>query len=54
MDSFDLDAGRMVAFKLTALGKPDLFLHLYNAHNGYYGHGFEVKHGGEVVEDDTL
>lgn len=46
--------GGMVAFRLVADGKPDLYLHLFNAHNGYYGHGFEVKHGGEVVREDCL
>jgi hypothetical protein len=52
--SEDLDCGGMVAFKLVSDGKPELFLHLYNAHNGYYGHGFEVKHGGEIVKDYYL
>ncbi|MCP3703193.1 MAG: hypothetical protein GY954_09735 [Alteromonas sp.] len=54
IESPDLDAGGMVAFRLVASGKPDLFLHLFNAHNGYYGHGFEVKHGGETVRNDYL
>ncbi len=52
--SSDLDGGGMVAFKLVSDGKPDLYLHLYNCHNGYYEHGFEVKHGGEIVRDDYL
>lgn len=54
VESSDLDSGGMVAFKLVASGRPDLYLHLFNAHNGYYGHGFEVKHGGETVKDDYL
>lgn len=52
--SGDLDSGGMVAFRLISDQKPDLYLHLYNSHNGYYGHGFEVKHGGETVKDDYL
>lgn len=52
--SSNLDEGGMVVFKLIADGKPDLYLHLFNCHNGYYGHGFEVKHGGEIVNSDTL
>ncbi len=52
--SDSLDAGKMVVFKLVAEDKPDLYLHLYNCHNGYYGHGFEVKHGGETVQSGTL
>lgn len=54
VESQDLDEGGMVAFRLVADGKPDLYLHLFNAHNGYYGHGFEVKHGGETVRTDYL
>jgi hypothetical protein len=38
-----LDAGTLVRFRLTATGKPDLFLHIFNAHNGYYGHELIVK-----------
>ncbi len=54
IESSDLDAGGMVAFKLTSKNKPDLYLHLFNAHNGYYGHGFTVKHGGETVKNGDL
>jgi len=34
--------GWMVRFRLTN-GENELFLHLYNAQNGYYSHGFEAK-----------
>ena len=44
----------MVAFRLVSEGNPDLYLHLFNVHNGYYSHGFEVKHSGEVVESGSL
>ncbi len=54
VESSDLDAGGMVAFKLTSKNKPDLYLHLFNAHNGYYGHGFTVKHGDETVKNGDL
>lgn len=54
VESSDLDSGGMAAFKLISDGKPDLYLHLFNSHNGYYGHGFEVKHGGEVVREGCL
>ena len=54
VESSDLDSGGMVAFKLVSNGKPDLYLHLFNAHNGYYGHGFEVKHGGVIVREGGL
>lgn len=54
VESDDLDEGGMVVFRLVANGKPDLYLHIFNAHNGYYGHGFEVKHSGEIVRSDFL
>jgi hypothetical protein len=43
---FDDYYTRAVVFKMIAENKPDLFLHLHNTHNGYYGHGFEAKIGG--------
>lgn len=49
-----LENGEMVRFKLVAIGKPDLFLHLYNSHNGYYGHGFEANIDGVQWESGTL
>ena len=54
LEAANLDEGRMVAFRLIAKGKPDLYLHLYNSHNGYYSHGFQVKHGDTVVQEDYL
>ncbi len=50
----ELDEGRIITFRLVAEEKPDLYLHLFNAHNGYYGHGFELKRGGRVVRNETL
>lgn len=49
-----LDAGGMVRFRLVAPDLPDLYLHLYNAHNGYYGHGFEAKIGDTSWQDGCL
>lgn len=40
-----VDAGGMDTFRLVADGGRELFLTLYNCHNGYYGHGFEMKCG---------
>jgi hypothetical protein len=54
VESDSLDGGGQVAFRLIAEGKPDLYLHLFNSHNGYYGHGFEVKHSGTVVKEGVL
>ena len=54
VESQDLDGGGQVAFRLVSDGKPDLYLQIFNAHNGYYGHGFKVKHGGETVKEGYL
>ena len=54
VESSDLDEGEQVCFKLEKEGCEDIFLHLYNSHNGYYSHGFEAKIGGEVWKDGTL
>ncbi len=48
------DSGGMVRFRLTATNKPTLYLHLYNCHNGYYGHGFESKIGDQKWKEGTL
>lgn len=45
--------GGVAVFRLTD-GTNEVFLTLWNSHNGYYGHGFEVKHGGEVVRSGCL
>lgn len=48
-----LDMGAVAVFRLTN-GKEEKYLHLFNCHNGYYGHGFEVKHGGQKVQSGVL
>jgi hypothetical protein len=50
----ELDSGRMVAFRMVHKDKEDLFLHIFNSHNGYYSHGFEFKNGDEVIEEDYI
>ncbi len=49
-----LDEGAAAVFKLTRKGSPSVYLTLFNSHNGYYGHGFEVKHNGTVVNGGIL
>lgn len=49
----DLDAGGMVRFRLVS-GKKELFLHIYNNHNGYYGHGFSFKIGEKLKNEGYL
>ena len=53
IESKDLDEGGQVCFRLTHKDKPELFLHLYNSHNGYYSHGFETNVKG-IGEDNYL
>lgn len=40
-DLSDLRDGGMVIFRLVN-GDREQFLHLFNCHNGYYSHGFEL------------
>lgn len=49
-----LDSGGMIRFRLVADGLPDLFLHLYNLHNGYYSHGFSVQRGESMLREGHL
>ena len=48
------DEGGMAIFRLTNRKGKERFLHLYNCHNGYYAHGFTVKHNGEVIRIEYL
>lgn len=54
VSSKHLDDGDQVCFKMVKQGNEDLYLHLYNSHNGYYGHGFEAKISGEVWQSGCL
>ncbi len=51
--SSDLDEGGMVRFRLVN-GDNELFIHLYNCHNGYYEHGVKFKIDDEIRQEDTL
>ena len=54
-ESNELDAGSMVTFKLINEDtKEERYLHLFNCHNGYYGHGFEFKINDEVIKMEFL
>ena len=54
LDGDNLEDGGQVCFKLVKDGEKDLFLHLFNSHNGYYNHGFEAKVGGEVWKQGCI
>lgn len=45
------DDDNAVVFRLEAYGgEPELFLHLFNCHNGYYGKGFSYQFGGKKID----
>ena len=44
------EAGGMVVFRLLHDSEPPLYLHLFNSHNGYYGHGFTADMNGTMQE----
>jgi hypothetical protein len=37
----NFDGGGSATFRMEAEGLPDLYLIIWNHHNGYYSHGFE-------------
>jgi len=49
----DFDCGGMAVFRLTK-GDEEIFLSLFNAHNGYYSHGFRVTVGGITIREGSL
>jgi hypothetical protein len=49
----EFDAGGMVIFRIVKDGA-EKFVHLFNAHNGYYGHGFDFKSGDTAIKDGCL
>ena len=46
----------LLQFKLVSKNNKndDVYLTLYNYHNGYYYHGFEVKIGEEIIKEDAI
>lgn len=47
------DQGGMAIFRIVN-GSSEKFIHIFNSHNGYYGHGFEFAIGGQEVIEGTL
>jgi hypothetical protein len=52
-DEYLFDGGGMVVFRIVN-GENEKFIHLYNIHNGYYGHGFDFKINDKTIQSDTL
>lgn len=49
----ELDAGGMAVFRIVN-GDDEKFIHIYNAHNGYYSHGFDFEANGETIESGYI
>ncbi|MFZ9300928.1 MAG: DUF7448 domain-containing protein [Chitinophagaceae bacterium] len=47
------DTGGAKSFRLEK-DKEEVFLTIYNYHNGYYSHGFEFSCDGEIIEEGIL
>ena len=47
------DAGRMAIFRISD-GVSEKFIHIFNSHNGYYGHGFNFAIDGKTLQDGCL
>lgn len=47
------DEGGLAVFRIVK-GSEERFLHLYNLHNGYYAHGFELEVGGKTIVDEYI
>lgn len=47
------DEGGMVIFRLTKADE-EIFLTLYNSHNGFYSHGFDMEVCGVKIHDSAL
>ena len=43
-----------VSFKLKCPYLEDLYLVLYNNHNGYYSHGFDMKVGNMTIKEGAI
>jgi hypothetical protein len=52
-DESEFDSGGMAIFRIVN-GDREKYIHIYNSHNGYYGHGFDFKVGQESVQSGSL
>lgn len=47
------EEGGMAIFRIIS-GRRQRFIHIFNVHNGYYGHGFSFVVGDETTRQGTL
>jgi len=52
-DTSLFDGGGAAVFRLTN-GDKELFLTLYNSHNGYYSHGFDMGVPGKILVEGRI
>jgi hypothetical protein len=52
-DESEFDYGGMVIFRIVKDGAQK-FVHLFNSHSGYYGHGFDFKAGDVAIKHGHL
>ena len=56
VESADVNEGGMVRFRLVRRDAPwlDVYLHIFNSHNGYYSHGFTFTAQDKTIQDGSL
>jgi len=54
LDQDEVEDGGSALFRLVGKNNEEAYLCIFNSHNGYYGHGFEMKISGEEVRSGTL
>ena len=52
-ESCYVEDGGLAIFRLTR-GETAIYLTLWNSHNGYYGHGFEMTLNGQNIRNGCL
>lgn len=50
----EYDEGGAVSFRLVDKNDNEIYLVLFNCHNGYYGHGFEMKVQEEMKREGCI
>lgn len=53
-DDEDGYSASLIRFRLIKQNCKDLFLHIYNVHNGYYSHGFTMSKGDKIIHEGSL
>ena len=53
-DGLDMDGGGWEIFRLTNANGVEIFLYIYNEHNGYYAHGFNFGTPDRVISSGSI